>query len=721
MKCPCQFVSTAFPPLISNTASARLHFRAARTLSPHPGVDAGAQAGQSVGTVKNWNMDKGFGFIIPKDGGEEPFVNRSCFAQSREAMLIAGATVYPPLSYLQPYSPCCNSSRGARYYKTGGDTGRGLRVAPAGGRAGRRAKEIGHSFRPRHLSTTSAPAFGAQFSLSFLRAPSGAPTGGGDQGATKGRGLRVAQISGPGVIGDDQVVARAGVGCSGENRSDVLLLLVNRCQAKRNCSRHTETILAWKVCFARASPAARGPRRSCSARCTDRTPHPAPRMRGGAQLRGPISRGARVRPRWRWSRGALLCAAGVGAQTGYAPIPGAAISGGGVCTNVFYGGISGTGIEVCRAGCDNCVGCIAFVDNHGKSPPYCVLKHACNCSNNCHPDKGAQHGSDNRYTDKGAQHGSDNRYTDKGAQHGSDKSAGISRANKIANDSYPHEHTDKIANKGAQHGSVGSTHEQAFEDAVDCPDSSTDSHADQSAVEYGPHLCSDKCAHHSGTNDFGSRCSADTSTIHRLAHDDCSTVHVQAPEFIQECWCGDAYGKHGTATGCNCGANDIGADMNCVYSTTPLAGPTGAPLRRSGAPTARTPSPLVAGSQPTPPCVPAGGSACGGGGACACGWGNACFSKATQKFTAKQAFRMERDGGRVRRRRRVAVLVPLLPRVRRVRVREAPSVRPSVRAAVRRAAPRDRSSGPADRPAAERPPSVCGAAPPRNSPHRSDD
>jgi len=39
-------------------------------------------------------------------------------------------------------------------------------------------------------------------------------------------------------------------------------------------------------------------------------------------------------------------------------------------------------------------------------------------------------------------------------------------------------------------------------------------------------------------------------------------------QYRRECWCGNSFGKHGKATGCNCDGDMIGSLMNCVHAYT---------------------------------------------------------------------------------------------------------------------------------------------------------
>ncbi|CAE7345854.1 cspA [Symbiodinium natans] len=55
------------------------------------GMGGGMDGGLQTGTVKSWNDEKGFGFIIPNGGGDDIFVHRSALTDG--GMLLQGAQV----------------------------------------------------------------------------------------------------------------------------------------------------------------------------------------------------------------------------------------------------------------------------------------------------------------------------------------------------------------------------------------------------------------------------------------------------------------------------------------------------------------------------------------------------------------------------------------------------------------------------------------------------
>mmetsp|Transcript_103210 Transcript_103210/g.296199 ORF Transcript_103210/g.296199 Transcript_103210/m.296199 type:complete len:943 (-) Transcript_103210:332-3160(-) len=58
----------------------------------------------------------------------------------------------------------------------------------------------------------------------------------------------------------------------------------------------------------------------------------------------------------------------------------------------------------------------------------------------------------------------------------------------------------------------------------------------------------------------------------------CAGFSFFGRQWKGECHCGDTYGKHGTASGCDCRAANIGGDNNCVYKAAPVAASTPAPI-----------------------------------------------------------------------------------------------------------------------------------------------
>eukprot|EP01062_Namystynia_karyoxenos_P041518 TRINITY_DN30258_c0_g1_i4.p1 TRINITY_DN30258_c0_g1~~TRINITY_DN30258_c0_g1_i4.p1 ORF type:complete len:275 (+),score=3.57 TRINITY_DN30258_c0_g1_i4:66-827(+) len=68
------------------------------------------------------------------------------------------------------------------------------------------------------------------------------------------------------------------------------------------------------------------------------------------------------------------------------------------------------------------------------------------------------------------------------------------------------------------------------------------------------------------------------------SRDQCATAcrssksKYYALQYKAECWCGDSYGKHGTATNCKCPANSPNMSWkSCVYILEPTVPPTAAP------------------------------------------------------------------------------------------------------------------------------------------------
>ncbi len=64
-----------------------------RIVSSKPGGTAPAGAATRRGTVKWYNPTKGFGFILPDDGGDDVFIHISVVQAAGLAQLIEGQTV----------------------------------------------------------------------------------------------------------------------------------------------------------------------------------------------------------------------------------------------------------------------------------------------------------------------------------------------------------------------------------------------------------------------------------------------------------------------------------------------------------------------------------------------------------------------------------------------------------------------------------------------------
>ena len=64
-----------------------------RIISPKPGGAAPAGAATMRGIVKWYNPAKGFGFIVPDDGGDDVFIHASVVQAAEVAQLIEGQAV----------------------------------------------------------------------------------------------------------------------------------------------------------------------------------------------------------------------------------------------------------------------------------------------------------------------------------------------------------------------------------------------------------------------------------------------------------------------------------------------------------------------------------------------------------------------------------------------------------------------------------------------------
>ena len=64
-----------------------------KIVSPKPGGTAPAGAAKRAGTVKWYNPTKGFGFIVPDDGGNDVFIHASVVQAAGLAQLIEGQAV----------------------------------------------------------------------------------------------------------------------------------------------------------------------------------------------------------------------------------------------------------------------------------------------------------------------------------------------------------------------------------------------------------------------------------------------------------------------------------------------------------------------------------------------------------------------------------------------------------------------------------------------------
>ncbi|MCY4547208.1 MAG: cold-shock protein [Defluviicoccus sp.] len=62
-------------------------------VSPKPGGTAPAGAANRTGTVKWYNPTKGFGFIVPDDGGGDVFIHASVVQAAGLVQLIGGQAV----------------------------------------------------------------------------------------------------------------------------------------------------------------------------------------------------------------------------------------------------------------------------------------------------------------------------------------------------------------------------------------------------------------------------------------------------------------------------------------------------------------------------------------------------------------------------------------------------------------------------------------------------